>query len=85
MSLFGILFVIVGVMFLMSPILPGSNVEGGIDKMIVILIGIFFVLYGIARTTGVENHPVSNAIAVALVVVVFALAGYSIFMGRYRS
>lgn len=80
MSLFGILFVIVGVSFLMSPALSGSSIEGWLDKTIVILIGIFFVLYGFTRAIGVANHPISNAVTAILVIIVFVLAGYSTFI-----
>lgn len=80
MSLFGALYAMLGILWLVSPVLPGSNVEDRVGKTIAILIGIFFVLYGFARILGVENHPVSDAIAVTMLVVVFVLAGVDTFI-----
>jgi uncharacterized membrane protein len=81
MAVFGILFVIIGVLFLMSPILPGNKIENRIDLTIAILIGIYFVLYGAKEMVGIEDQPLTDAIAVAFVVAVFGLLGYSFYKG----
>jgi hypothetical protein len=64
---------------LLSPSLPGNKVENWADKMTVVFIGGFFILTGTARIIGVENNPVLDAITILLIIIVFALQGYSVF------
>lgn len=80
MSLFGVLFILIGLVAFTTPVLPGNKVDSPVDKTLAIVVGVFFVSFGVVITIGVENHPVSIAVAVVLTIIASSLVIYSVLI-----
>ena len=80
MSLFGVGFVIAGLLFLAGLVFPSARVEDWVDKTLLFLTGFFFVFAGIAKIAGVENQPLTVGVTAILLIVTVPLYGYQIFV-----
>ena len=76
MSLFGVLFVLTGFVHFFSLLLPANDRKPKQQRAIIAFVGVYFVFVGVAKIADIEYHPLTVGVAMALVVVVLALAGY---------